>query len=218
MPVPGRKIFEKKYNINREDLNATPKGFLVKTETVAQVEGLLKMNTLVSVSCTVTKHSFCNESRGLIYIKEYDIDELQSFKNGIMERYNVKEVIPATWITPKSFNSMPFLPTFNNHHISAYQVKGKPLRYTTTNRSRYSAHTASNTLTQRRDAPNTTRYPVCSEEHPKQQCEVTSKCRYCQEAHKVADSRCPVHKENEEICSIQNEENISWKLAKQRYF
>ena len=78
------------------------------------MEGLLKMNTLVSVPCTATKHSFYNESRRLLYIPEYDIDEMQSFKNGIMKRYNVKEVIPATWITPKSFNSKPFLLTFNS--------------------------------------------------------------------------------------------------------
>ena len=56
-PFQVEKCLKNKYNINREDLNATQKGFLLKTETSAQVEGLLKMNTLVPVPCPVTKHS-----------------------------------------------------------------------------------------------------------------------------------------------------------------
>ena len=55
-----------------------------------------------------------NESKGLIYIQEYDVTNFDTFKTGLEARYDIRDVIPATWITPKSSFSKPFLLTFNS--------------------------------------------------------------------------------------------------------
>ena len=63
--------------------------------------------------CSVTlKNSYFNRSKGIIYIHEFDIDDLEDFKAGIKENYDVAQVEPITYITGVS--TKVFLTTFES--------------------------------------------------------------------------------------------------------
>ena len=74
----------------------------------------------LSNTCAVTRHGSFNESRCLLYIHEYDLTDVESFKAVLAARYDIRDVVPASWITPKSSYSKPFLVTFNSCSLSPH--------------------------------------------------------------------------------------------------
>ena len=117
--------------------------------------------------------------------------------------------------------SKPFLLTFNNsspppfievpgetENLKVYDYKQKPL---CTNCLEYTYS--------KRKCSNSQRCKFCSQTRSDQECtENVLKCLHCEQNHQVRDSRCPVQRQEEEICSIQNREKIPWMLARQKYF
>ena len=75
-------------------------------------------------------------------MQEYDVTDVESFKAGLAARYDIKDVVPASWITPKSSYSRPFLVTFNScslpphieipcetENLKIHEYKQKPMLY-----------------------------------------------------------------------------------------
>ena len=51
--------------------------------------------------CEICKHPKYNYIRGLIYVHEFDLENVEDFKNGLQGTYNV-DVRPATFIKTRS--------------------------------------------------------------------------------------------------------------------
>ena len=183
------------------------------------------MKSVLEVPCKVQLHGSFNESKGLVYMQEFDISKdtiVESFKAGLVKRYDIKEVVPASWIVPKSSYRKPFFLTFKRsippafievpgeaENIKVYQYKQKPLFCTNCPENTHS----------KRNCKNSKRCQLCSECHADQQFTKTAaKCYHCKQDHKVHDPRCPMQQQEEEICDIQSKEKIPWRLARQKYF
>ena len=78
-----------------------------------QTDKLLNATSLLDIPYLVTMHRQFNKANGLVYMQQYDIRIIESFKVGLIRDSEVKSVIPATWITQKSLKSTPFLITCN---------------------------------------------------------------------------------------------------------
>ena len=63
-----------------------------------------EMNTLMMLTCRVQDHRMFNRSKGLIYIRDFDIDNMSSFQKGMNIKYKVSKVVRAKWIKPRSEN------------------------------------------------------------------------------------------------------------------
>ena len=224
-PFRVERWLKSKYNIGREDINADARGYVVKVTTEQQTNRLLSMKSILEIPCEVQLHGSFNESKELVYMQEFDIFKdaiVESFKAGLVKRYDIKEVIPASWIVPKSSYSKPFLLTFTRsippafievpgeaENIKVYEYKQKPL---------FCANCLEYTHS-KRNCKNSKRCQLCLECHADQQCTKTAAiCYHCKQDHKVGDSRCPIQQQEEEICNIQNKEKIPWRLARQQYF
>ena len=105
-PFRMEKCLKTKYNINREDINTNTKEYVVKVWSAQQLNKLLSAKS--EVPCAVTMHGSFTESRGLLYMHEYDVTDVESFKAGLAARYDIKEVVPSRWVTPKSSYSNHF--------------------------------------------------------------------------------------------------------------
>ena len=47
------------------------------------------------------EHTLFNGSKGLIYINNNDLSDLESFKQGLKEIYPIIDIERATWIKPR---------------------------------------------------------------------------------------------------------------------
>ena len=219
-PFKVEKCLKAIYNIDRENINANTKGYIVKVDA-EQTDKLLNVTSLLGVPYSVTMHRQFNESKGLIYMQEYDITNIESFKAGLMRDSEVKDVILATWITPKSLESKPFLITFNRctppqsmkipgevDNLRIYDYKEKPLFCTSCLEYTHS----------KRKCKNGVRCMLCAGPHlNKEYKEKSPKCFHCNQEHQVRDPRCLIQQQQEEICSIQSRDKIPWVLARQKF-
>ena len=69
------------------------------------------------VPCKIYKHPKYNCSRGLIYVHEFGLENVQDFKNGLQSTYNVVDVQPATFIKTRSPQTRVFIVTFQQEHL-----------------------------------------------------------------------------------------------------
>ena len=53
-----------------------------------------------------------NQSKGLIYIHDYNIPVIDDYGNELKKEYNLIDVKKATWIKTKNTTSTPLLQTF----------------------------------------------------------------------------------------------------------
>ena len=73
------------YNIDRKDINANTKGYKVKMDA-DHSDQLLSVTSLLGVTCAVTMRRQFNESKGFMYMQEYDITNVETFKAGLMRQ------------------------------------------------------------------------------------------------------------------------------------
>ena len=90
---------------------------LVETMNEGQGRKLTEMKTIRGKSCNVQKHNTMNTCQGIIYVYEYDIQNIQSFKEGLQKEYPIVDVAPATWLKPKNLNASAFIDTFELLHL-----------------------------------------------------------------------------------------------------
>ena len=69
--------------------------FLVEVSSKDQAERVLKIDNVCGLKCTAKEHSFFNECKGMIYLYNTDIKDVESFKDGMKEEYSISNVIEA---------------------------------------------------------------------------------------------------------------------------
>ena len=80
-------------------------------------ENICAIDKIDGISCKVLLHSKYNHSKGLIYVYEYDLEDIEEFKTGLHEQYKVIDVQQATFIKTKSPNTRAFILTFSGGNI-----------------------------------------------------------------------------------------------------
>ena len=194
-------------------------GFLIEVSSKQQGETLLTVNTLCDHSCRVLKHDFFNVNKGLIYVYNNEVNDLESFKGGLGSQFSITDIVPATWIKPKNDKAKALLVSFGQDtlpeyvHIpgeyqetKVYPYKDRPMQC---NICQKYGHVASRCSASQPTCGN------CGGRHNNKDCEQDeSHCCLCGGAHTTKSKECPVRKEEEKVMEIQKRMKIGKAAAR----
>ena len=80
-------------------------------------EQIGKLARIDDMACEITKHPKYNSMKGLIYVYEYDKDNIEDFRAGLQSNYNISAVQAAPFIKTKSEQARAFILTFKQDHL-----------------------------------------------------------------------------------------------------
>ena len=194
--------------------------FLIEVHNERQGEEVLSIREINKIPVEISEYNN-NKQKGLVYIYEYDLEEFDEFRKGLMKEHNLHEVIRASWIKPRSAFTKALLITFKDGNIPEYieipgeQSKTKVYEY-------YSKPQICNKCLQFRHGVKYCRSTeqVCGKcdgvGHDKSNCNsAVIKCHHCSEQHYTGDKNCSVYKYEQEILIIQAKQKISRRQAVQ---
>jgi len=199
--------------------------FTIEVRDEAQGEEILKMKQVDGVDCIVEKHPFHNQSKGIIYIQEYEItdENLHEFEAGLKNNteFNIKNVQLAKFIKPKNEQTTPVLVTFEQEDTpeylyipgersdsKVYPYQSRPMKC---NKCMQYGHTAKR-CTRESEVCNR-----CSENgHTGRDCKSpVLKCLHCKGDHRTGDKTCETQILEQQILDTQNIYKVSKMRAKQ---
>ena len=74
---------------------------LVEVASVQQSRRIREVKTVLERECEVREHALYNGRKGLVYINNNDLTDMESFRKGPMEVYPIIDIQKATWIKPR---------------------------------------------------------------------------------------------------------------------
>ena len=180
---------------------------LVEVVNKAQSEKLENMISLCNVQYTVKKSEFFGIMKGLIYIYDTEVENFESFKNGLVERYQLENFEEARWIKTRNPNTRVFVLSSYSEKLPDYvriiseptltrifPYRDLPLRCKKC--LKYS-HTT-------KRCNSDVRCSRCSGEHSLENCTETEvKCLNCSEKHEAGSLQWPVRMKEQEILDLQ---------------
>ena len=153
-------------------------------------------------------HDFFNVTKGIIYVDNSDINDMESFKEGLNMEYEVEEIVAATWMKPRNPIAKPFLISFksdtlpNNIHIPGEYRQTKVYPYSERPMQCFNCQKYGHVAKRCRTA-----YSICGkygENHDTKTCTSESVCCYlCKGALTTTSRECPVRQKEEKIMEVQ---------------
>lgn len=195
--------------------------FTIEVSSAEQGDKLQQITSIGTHTCTVIKHKYFNQSRGLIYIREYDLDEIDDFKQGLQDQYPfIAKVEHAFFIRPKYEGTKVFLLTFNLEfppetlYIPGERSDTVVHRYF--DRPLQCKHCQGYGHTKNR-CNKSPKCRKCSEEgHSVADCESQiTKCANCMNPHDAGSRECSVEQEERKVVEIQFQRKVGRRQAKQ---
>ena len=200
-------------------LNRT--SFLIEASNQEQSEKLENIESIKDLKCEVIPYDRFNYSKGLIFVSEFEISDLEEFKRGLQERYAVVRVERATFIKTKGTTSA-YIITFSQEYVpysiyipgERFDTRVKPFmdRPMICNNCQMYGHTA-------KKCSRAKVCRQCSEEgHGKEECrkgEKEFKCCHCSESHAAGSQECSKHQRESDLLDIQRKQKVTFKRARQ---
>ena len=90
----------------------------VEMENGGIEEKMSGIKEVYGLPCEVTTHPKYNFNKGLIYVHEFDLENLEEFKADLQTKYNIVDVQPANFIKTKSSQSHAFITAFMQEYLS----------------------------------------------------------------------------------------------------
>ena len=75
------------------------------------------MNEVQSISCKTSLHPRFNTSKGSIFLSDFDIDDVQLFKEYLRGNYNISQIKQAEFIKTRSPYTKAFIITFSQQKL-----------------------------------------------------------------------------------------------------
>lgn len=189
--------------------------FIVEIKNENESEKMKKLRRIDDLDVKVEVYTVYNDTKGVFYIHNKDIEDTVSFKEGLMEEYNLKEVTEATWIKGKE-GSKAFIITTCQAELPNYlHVTGEfsltkvfpyfdsPLQCKTCQAYGHSKKYCS------AETPICGR---CTGEHLTTDCmcetEDDEKCANCQGQHRAGHRSCPEKKKEMKLVEIQKKMRV----------
>ena len=98
-PYAVRNEIERKTGEKLREISGSNKHKLtLQTRSNSQTEKCQKIDTLQGYKCVIRPHPRFNTSKGLIYLRQYNIQDLQEFKENLQEQYEINCVERADFI------------------------------------------------------------------------------------------------------------------------
>ena len=190
----------------------------IQVKSACQAVSIKNLCSIDNVSCVITEHRSFNQSKGLFFLREFDIVDVDQFRRDLIEAYDeIKNIEPAPFI--KSSNSTAFIATFNSEQppYSLYipgersdsQVKPFRSRPMLCKNCLVYGHTAkwckqATSLCRRCSAPDHLE-SQCTAEQPN--------CHHCKEEHVTGTTQCPRWKDEQMV--LETVEKVTRARAKQ---
>ena len=194
--------------------------YCIKVNTKAQAIKLQGVTEVDGKSCHVEPHSHRNSSKGLIFIKEFDVCDVAPLKDYLRE-FNVIGVEPAPFIKTKSITTKAFIITFSTPKTpySIYipgersDTQVQPFR----NRPMMCQKCLSYGHTQKRCRSEVACCRRCSSrDHVEADCGVsTPKCFHCEGEHPAGSRDCPHWRREQEVINLSDEHKVTYQRARQ---
>ena len=209
----------------------TPKevtGFGRNTYTIqvanrAQADIIQTVTNVEDILCKIQPHPTFNVVRGLIYLYDSCVDDLDQFKDYLKPQADIVSIIRADFIKTRQEEARAYIIEFNQDYLprslcvagerattTVYEFKNRPmncnkcLKYG--HREKYCLATA----------------PTCRkcsiQGHRQQTCSApTPKCLHCENEHAAGNRECEVHQKEQAIVDIQAHKKVTMRRARQIY-
>ena len=192
---------------------------LVEVINRKESEAIRKMTEVCGKACTVQAHKFFNGGKGMIYLYNTDITDLDSFLGGLKEEYGVTRVEKASWIKSRDGRATAFLLTFGDDRVpeyvkitgeyalsKVYEYKERPLQCAKCQQYGHALKRCS--------ARNHT-CRKCAGPHPSWECESSEvKCSNCGEEHTASHYTCAERQREIKIIDIQQAVKVGKRSAR----
>ena len=197
----------------------------IKTKNSEQSEECLKITSLCDKSCTVRLHPRLNVSVGLVYLRSFDISDMDQFRDYLNEQDNenrVEKVERANFIKTGEGTSA-YLVTFIGERLPyTIYLPGEPAD-TVVREFKSKPMLCRKCLTYGHSTGKCKKpVPVCQrcteEGHNRNECKSTAiKCKYCSEEnnHMTGAKECPVQMKEQKIVDIVQRERVTFQRARQ---
>ena len=191
----------------------------LQVKSTTQANKCLEISSLMQNPCTITPHNKFNQSKGLIFVKEFDIEDVEEFKTELQRSYNIIEIEAANFIKTRN-SSQAFIITFGSEAppyeiyipgersdtlVAPYHQRPMMCR----NCQEY-AHTA-------KWCSGDARCKRCAQEgHTHQECQAELPCCYhCQETHEAGSKECPKWQKEQKIIETVENKKVTFQRARQ---
>ena len=197
--------------------------FIVELQDHTTASALQTITTIKDVPCTVSAYDPFNTSKGVIYIQEFDLSTeaaFASFKQGLLEMYDLKDASLASFIKPRTPDTFAVLLTFNSptlpytlyipgerYDCRIYPFHRRPMLCTSCQRYGHTGKRCrSQTVVCRR----------CSTPgHSSTNCTSEAQCFHCKGPHEAGSRTCPQHVRETTLLRIQEDHKVSLQRARQ---
>jgi hypothetical protein len=193
----------------------------ILVEDALQGNKMADICTIGNIPCKTEKHQYLNNSKGIIYIQEYDVDDIDEFRNGLMENYNITRAEPAPFIKPKSAQTKAFILTFDQETPPKYlYIPGE--RYDTVVYPYHERPKLCQNCQHYGHTKNRCAKPIrcrkCSEEgHIMAECTSEPSCFHCDGVHQIGYKDCPKQLKENKITELQEKHKVGIRRARQMY-
>lgn len=195
--------------------------YSVEVESRTQSREIMALTQLNSKPITVTISKRFDPPKGLAYIYEYNLCKFESFKEKLMERLSLRDVVLASWIKSKRNNSnaIPIMISFDQaetpEYISipgeqaltkVYEYKDKPMLCKQCLEFGHTLKRCRNAQRCRNCTSNEHLLENCPSDQPS--------CHHCDSAHITGSGNCREMMYEQEILTIQKKNRITRTQAK----
>jgi len=188
--------------------------FLIEVRTKEQSEKMNKIDRIGNCQCSVQCHTLYSENKGVIYIRNCEVNDFESFRNGLCEEYQLKDVIDASSIKTRNGNRAFILVTNKSNLPEYVHVTGEhtltkvyPFHETPLQCKKCQAYGHPEKYCQSRE-------PVCrncAAHHRTDNCtnHESKKCCHCDGSHGAGHYTCPEKIKQVKILEIQKSHKVS---------
>lgn len=184
--------------------------FIIEVIDENQAQKLPEIKKIQSFSCQTTSYDRFNQTKGLVYLNEFEEEHATDLRQGLMENYTIVKVEEARFIRTKPGTSA-FILTFDQEHLYDIYIPGE--RHDTRVIPFSSKPMICHNCQQYGHTTNRCRHQekcrrCASTEHNVNQCPVSvelAKCSNCDGYHPAGDKECPKHINETNILTVQME-------------
>ena len=192
----------------------------LQTRTAEQTLKCLEISSLAGKICKITPHWKFNTSKGLIFLKQFEIEDTEEFKINLREQYDVINVERASFIRTKQ-GITPYIITFKQETTPYTLFIPGETSDTVVNqfipRPMMCAKCLEYGHTQKRCKKIEHRCKICADTgHSDSDCtSETTKCHHCLEDHKAGSKDCVRQIQEQKILDSVESEKVTFQRARQ---
>ena len=181
----------------------------VEVGTKKQSERITEVEKIDNIQYQIKVHPRYNYAKAIIYVHEFEMENIEEFKEGLKLKYNITDIQPAPFIKTKSAQTQVFILTFQQEHLPysiyipgerqdtrVFKFKSKPIMCNNCLQYAHSKKYGKRTE------------PTCrkcsASGHCMAECTSdTAKCLHCSQAHSAGSRDCVKQQREEAIMQVQ---------------